>query len=77
MISKSSQSHLRLLGGRWGKGIFREFGIDMYTLRYSKWITNKGLLYSTGSSAQCYVPAWMGGENGYMYMYGRDPSLST
>ena len=47
--------------------------MDMYTLLYSKWITNKDLLYSTGNSAQCYVvPGWEGslGENGYMYMYG-------
>ena len=32
----------------------------MYTLLYSKWITSKYLLFSTGNSAQCYVPAWMG-----------------
>ena len=36
----------------------------MYTLLYLKWITNKDLLYSTGSSAQCYVEAWMEGEFG-------------
>ena len=57
-----------------GGGIVREFGIDMYTLLYLKWITNKDLLDSTGNSAQCYMAAWMGGEfgvvNGYMYMYG-------
>ena len=29
-----------------------------------KWVTNKDLLYSTENSAQCYVPAWMGGEFG-------------
>ena len=29
-----------------GEGIVREFGIDMYTLLYFKWITNKDLLYS-------------------------------
>ena len=33
----------------------------MYTLLYSKWITNKSLLYTTGNSAQCYMIAWMGG----------------
>ena len=33
---------------------------NMCTLLYSKWITNKDLLYSTWNSAQCYVPAWMG-----------------
>ena len=54
--------NLRLLGGRMGVGIVREFGIDMYTLLYLKWIANKDLLYSTGGSLQCYVAAWMGGE---------------
>ena len=46
--------------------------IDMHTLPYVKWITNKELLYSTGNSAQCYVAAWKGGvlgENGYMLIY--------
>ena len=37
----------------WGEGIVREFGIDMYTLLYLKWITNKALLYSKGDSARC------------------------
>ena len=44
--------------------------MDMYTLLYLKWITNKDLLCSTGDSAQCSVPVWMErsiGENGYMY----------
>ena len=60
------------VGGRWEEGIVREFGMDMYTLLYLKWITNKDLLYCIGNSAQCYVAAWMGrvlGENGYPY-YG-------
>ena len=42
-----------------GEGIVREFMQDMYVLLYLKWVTNKDLLYSTGNSAQCYVPAWM------------------
>ena len=42
------------------EGIVREFGMDMYTFLYLKWITNKNLLYSTCNSTQCYVPAWMG-----------------
>ena len=46
------------------KGIVREFGMGMCTLRCLKWITNKDLLYVTGNSAQCYVAAWMGGEFG-------------
>ena len=45
-----------------GERIVREFQIDMNTLLYSKWITNKNLLYSTGNSAQCYVATWMGEE---------------
>ena len=35
--------------------------MDMYTLPYLKWITNKDLLYNTENSAQCPVAAWMGG----------------
>ena len=38
--------------------------MDMCTLLYLKWITNKDLLYSTENSAQCYVAAWMGGDLG-------------
>ena len=51
--------NLRLLGERDG-----EFGINIYTLLYLKWITNKDLLNSTWNSAQCCVAAWMGGEFG-------------
>ena len=40
----------------------REFEIDMYTLLYLKWITNKALPYSTWNSAQRCVTARMGGE---------------
>ena len=46
------------------KGIIRKCGMDMYTLLYLKWITNKDLLYITGNSAQYYVAIWMGGEFG-------------
>ena len=38
--------------------------MDMYTLLYLKWITNKDLLYSTGNSPRCYVAAWIGGGFG-------------
>ena len=50
-------------GGKDG-GRDRESGMDMHTLLYLKWITNKDLLYSTGNSAQCYVAACMAGEFG-------------
>ena len=46
-----------------------QFGMDMYTLLYLKWITNKDLLYSTRNSAQCYVAAWMGGEFGGKWIH--------
>ena len=52
-----------------GEGIVREFGMDMYTLLYFKWITSKDLLNSTGNSAQCYVAAWMGGEIGREWIH--------
>ena len=55
------------------RGRDREFGMDIYTLLYLKWKTNKDLLYSTGISAQYYVAAWMGGEfrgKWIMYIYG-------
>ena len=61
-------------GEGWEEGIVREFGMDVYTLLYLKWITNKNLLHSTWNSAQCVMwqPGWQGSleENGYMYMYG-------
>ena len=49
--------------GEWRERIARESGSNMYTV-LCLWITNKDLLYSTRSPAQCYVPAWMGGEFG-------------
>ena len=52
----------RVKGG--GERTVLEFGVDMCTLLYFKWITNKDLLYSAGNSAQCYVAAWMGGKFG-------------
>ena len=43
------------------QGIVREFGMDMYTLLYLKWVTSKALLCSTCHSAQCCVAAQTGG----------------
>ena len=43
-----------------GKVIIREFGTNMYTLLYLKWITNKHLLYSIANSAPYYVATWVG-----------------
>ena len=44
------------------EGIVREVRMDMYIMLFLKWITNKGLLYSTWNSAQCYAAAWMTGK---------------
>ena len=48
--------------GRRGGGINWEIGIDIYTLLYIKWITNKDLLYSIGNSTQYSVMTYMGKE---------------
>ena len=40
-----------------GERTVREFEMDIFTLPYFKWITNKDLQYSTRNSAQCYVAA--------------------
>ena len=64
-MKPSTQQHLQLLSfsiikkmGLWREGIVREFGMDMYTLLYLKWITtNKDLLYTTGNSVQYYMAA--------------------
>ena len=63
-ILTNLENELLVAGGRMGKEIVRDFGVNMYTLSYLKQITSRVLLYSTGNSAQCYVAAWMGGEFG-------------
>ena len=69
---KTDLQTLRMMKGC-GKGIVKEFGMDMHTLLYLKWITNKDLLYSAWDSAQhgVWQPGREGslGENDYMYMY--------
>ena len=47
--------------------------MDMYTMLYLKWITNKDLLSSTGNATQHAAPVWLGGvsgENGCMRTHG-------
>ena len=65
-VTKQKETHRlrKLTHGCREKGTVRDFGKVMYTLLYLKWITNKNLSYSTWNSAQCYVPAWMGGGFG-------------
>ena len=60
--------------------IIREFGINVYTLRYLKRVTNKDPLYGTGTLLKVMRQlGWEGslGENGYMCMYDWVPSLFT
>ena len=69
-LKRNDTSELRkqTYGCQW-EGIVRVLGKVMDTL--VKWITNKDLLYSTWTSAQCYVPAWIReGFGGRMDTYG-------
>ena len=63
-------------GKEWGKGIVKEFGVDMYLLLCLKWVTN----YCMAQGPLLIVmwqPGWEGGlgENGYMYVYSWVPLL--
>ena len=49
--------------------------MDMYTLLYLKWITNKDLLYRIWNSGQCNVAAWMRGEFRGEWIYVKAESL--
>ena len=54
LLAKQKETH-RLREwtyGCWVEGMVGEFGMDMYTLLYLKWITNKNLRHSTRNSAQ-------------------------
>ena len=78
LLTKQKETH-RLRErtyGCWGVGVGgrdREIGMDMYTILYLKWITNKDLLYSTGNLFNVmWQPGWERslGEKGYMFIYG-------
>ena len=64
---------------RQGKGIVREFGKVLYTQLYSKWITNKALLYRMFYSMLIWLSGWERrlGAIGYMHMHGWLLSLFT
>ena len=53
-----------------GKGL-GAFGMDMDTVLYLKWITDKYLLYNTRNSAQCDVADQMGEELGGEWVHVR------
>ena len=55
------------------EGRDREFGMDMHTLLYFKWMTKRTYCISQGTLLDVmWQPGWEGrlGENGYMCMYG-------
>ena len=59
---------------RIGKATVRESGMDMCTLLYFKWITNRTWLYSVARKLfnVIWQPGWEGSlkENEHMSMYG-------
>ena len=68
LFTKQKQTHrhrkkLMIIKGESGGGINQEFGINRYTLIYIKQITNKDLLYDTGSYIQYFVIAYKGKES--------------
>jgi len=55
-------NNLMVTRGKDGEGIVRESGMDMDTLLYVTWRTNKDLLSSTGNSAQySLITLWFPG----------------
>ena len=75
VFGDSQRMNLWLPVGKDGGGeeIVREFGMDMYTLLYLKWITTKTSCIAHGTLLNVmWQPRWKGnlGENGHMYMYG-------
>ena len=77
MKEKQTHRQRKNLWLPWGKNegkreIVKEFGINMHTLLYLKWVTNKNLLYNTGNSVQLCDSLDEGWgrdleENEYMY----------
>ena len=74
------ENELMVAGGEgegWVEGIAREFGMNTCTLLYLKWTTSKDCI--TRALSVIWHPGWNVslGENGYIYMCSRVPSLFT
>ena len=67
--SQMQKTNLWLPGVKGGRGINWEVGIYIYILLYTKQITNKDLLYSTGNSSQYSVMAYMEKESKKEWIY--------
>ena len=55
-----------------GRGINKEFGINIYTLLYIQQVTNRDVMYSTASMTQYFVIIYIKmnlKKNEYMYMH--------
>ena len=63
-VSALPSLHLSAAVNRAMAGKVEVLSIDLYTLLYLKWLTNKDPPHSTGHPAQCYVTAWRGGVFG-------------
>ena len=53
LFTKQKQTQTKLMitqGEMLWEGIKSELGIDIYTLLYMEWMSNKNLLFSTGGS---------------------------
>ena len=74
LLTKQKQTHRhrkQTYGYQKGKalvGINQEFGNNIYTLQYIKYIRNKGLVYSPGNYTQNFVIAYMGKESEKVYI---------
>ena len=69
---QAQKPNLWLPKGKREGGINQEFGINIYTPLYVKYITNKDLLYSTGNYAQYFVITYKEKESEkktQIYMY--------
>ena len=68
--SQTSKTNLWLPKGKgWGGGVNQEVGINIYTLLYTKQITNKDVLYRTENSTQYSVITYMGKESEKEWIY--------
>ena len=71
-LTKQKETHRlrKQTHGCQGEGIVKDFGKVKYTLLCLKRITNKNLFYSTRTSAQHYMPAWLGAGFGREQIHG-------
>ena len=69
--SQTQKTNLWLPGDKGGGEINQEFGININTLLYIKWVNNKDLLYSTGNYTQYLVITYnrKEPEKEHKYMY--------